>query len=47
MRLRTATLDCLRDVDTFADACAVARSVPTSRFAAAVEALQRAEQIAG
>ncbi|MDQ1435144.1 MAG: uncharacterized protein QOF59_1960 [Actinomycetota bacterium] len=45
--LRTATLDCLRDVDTFADASAVARSIPTSRFAVAVEALQRPEQIAG
>ena len=37
--LRTSVLDELRDVDTFTDALAVAQSIPTSEFAAAVSAL--------
>jgi rSAM/selenodomain-associated transferase 1 len=45
--LRTVVLDHLRDVDTFADASAVARSIPRSRFAAAVQTLERAERVAG
>jgi glycosyltransferase A (GT-A) superfamily protein (DUF2064 family) len=35
LRLRTARLDALRDVDTFADAVEVAATIPRSRFAAA------------
>jgi glycosyltransferase A (GT-A) superfamily protein (DUF2064 family) len=42
--LRTATLPSLRDVDRHADAVAVARQVPTSRFA---RALERAEECSG
>jgi uncharacterized protein len=42
--LRTATLPSLRDVDRHADAAAVARQVPTSRFACALE---RAEECSG
>jgi uncharacterized protein len=37
--LRTTTLPELRDVDTFADATAVAHDIPTSRFAATLTAL--------
>jgi uncharacterized protein len=44
---RTAILDTLRDVDTFADVVDVARTVPGSRFAAAVTDLGYAETAAG
>jgi len=40
--LRTATLPCLRDVDTIADAHAVAALAPGTRFAAAVSGVVRA-----
>jgi uncharacterized protein len=44
---RTAMLDSLCDVDTFADAVEVAHMIPRSRFAAAVCSLQDAEFAAG
>ena len=44
---RTAVLETLRDVDTFADVVDVARTVPGSRFAAAVSALEYAVTAAG
>jgi len=40
---RTRPLDELQDVDTFADALAVARLIPDSRFATVVKALRRTE----
>ncbi len=43
--LRTTLLSALRDVDTFADAHEVARSAPSSRFAAALATLGSAERI--
>jgi glycosyltransferase A (GT-A) superfamily protein (DUF2064 family) len=39
---RTVMLDPMRDVDTIADARAVARVAPRSRFAAALAAFERA-----
>jgi rSAM/selenodomain-associated transferase 1 len=39
LRLRTAILDPLRDVDTFDDALAVGRAAPLTRFAARLRAL--------
>jgi uncharacterized protein len=44
--LRTVLLPALRDVDTIADAEAVARTAPHSRFAAALDALAPAEAAA-
>jgi rSAM/selenodomain-associated transferase 1 len=44
---RTRLLDELHDVDTFADAVEVARTIPESRFAAAVNSLDRAEIATG
>ncbi|MDT3445830.1 MULTISPECIES: DUF2064 domain-containing protein [unclassified Pseudofrankia] len=41
--LRVATLPVLRDVDTYADADAVARLAPHGRFAAAVRTIRTAE----
>jgi glycosyltransferase A (GT-A) superfamily protein (DUF2064 family) len=40
---RTRLLDELQDVDTFTDALEVAARIPSSRFATAVRALDRAE----
>ena len=44
--LRTAVLEPLRDVDTIADARAVARDAPGTRFAAALERLQLPDRAA-
>jgi uncharacterized protein len=44
---RTHLLDELQDVDTFADAVEVARVIPDSRFATAIDALDRAEVATG
>jgi rSAM/selenodomain-associated transferase 1 len=44
---RTRLFDELQDVDTFSDAADVARIVPHSRFAAAVNALDRTEVATG
>ena len=38
---RTSMLDTVRDVDTFSDALEVARSIPGTRFAAAVRAVEK------
>jgi hypothetical protein len=45
--LRNRPLPALRDVDTYADAVEVARAIPASRFAAAVNDLGCAETVAG
>jgi hypothetical protein len=45
--LRTALLPPLRDVDTFDDAVAVARCVPSTRFARTVQQLADAHRAAG
>lgn len=44
---RTHLLDELQDVDTFADAVEVAHVIPNSRFATAIDALDRAEVATG
>jgi uncharacterized protein len=44
---RTHLLDELQDVDTFADALDVARLIPDSRFATAINTLVRAEVVTG
>jgi uncharacterized protein len=44
---RTHLLDELRDVDTFADAVEVARTIPDSRFARAINTLDRTEVVTG
>jgi glycosyltransferase A (GT-A) superfamily protein (DUF2064 family) len=44
---RTARLDVLADIDTFDDALAVARAIPDSRVAAAINALDTAKPAAG
>jgi hypothetical protein len=46
LELTTALLPALRDVDTIADAAAVARAAPHSRFAAALRAAEPAEAAA-
>jgi rSAM/selenodomain-associated transferase 1 len=43
----THLLDELQDVDTFADAVEVARVIPNSRFATAIDSLDRAEVATG
>jgi len=44
---RTHLLDELQDVDTFPDAVEVARLIPNSRFATAIDSLDRAEVATG
>ena len=44
---RTRLLDELQDVDTFEDAVEVARTIPDSRFARAINTLDRAEVVTG